>query len=117
MFDRGSYGKGTSKILLLITQGTEILEEDFTEHFCLRVVIHTLTLNELGNFHFLLAIESIGFKSAVLSWFTTDDVVVAEIVQNLFYFILDGKTRSTDVIYQQSGNIVNVCREEQLVCL
>ena len=99
LLDTGSNGKGTSKILLLVAQTAEILEEDFTQHLGLSIVVHALTLDELCHLHFLLAVEGVGFEGAVLAWFTTDDVIVAEIVQNFFYLILNSKTWGIDVVH------------------
>ena len=49
--------------------------------------------------------------------FTTDDVVVAKEIYHLFYLILQIEARRGHIVNQQRGDIVERCRENQLISL
>ena len=84
---------------------------------CLSIVVSHLTLDELGNLHFLFAIEGIGVGCSLFALLTTDNIVVAEELHNLLYLVLDGEARGLHVVDQQGGDVVDGCREDELVGL
>ena len=117
MFDIQPYGEGAGHILFLVLQGSDVLAEYLLQLFSLGVVVSHLTLDELGDFHLLLAVERIGVGSSLLALFTAYDVVVAKELHNLLHLVLDGKARCLHVVHQQRGHVVYRGREYEFVRL
>ena len=84
---------------------------------CLSIIVSHLTLYELGNLHFLFAIEGIGVGCSLFALLTTDNIVVAKELHNLLHLVLDGKARGLHVVDQERGYVVYRGREDEFVGL
>ena len=98
LLDGEPHGETACLVLLLIAECCNISVEDFLQLLCLGIVVNHLALNELSHLHFFFTIESVGFRSALLALFTTDDVVVAKELYYLFYLVLDIQARSLHIV-------------------
>ena len=98
LLDGKTHGETACLVLLLVAESRDVAVEDFLQLLCLGIVVNHLALNELSHLHFFFTIESVGFRSALLALFTTDNVVVAKELNHLFNFVLDIEARSLHIV-------------------